>query len=54
MITGLAFVSYSVRDVPAAKFVAPPESGLALARGYPLPMVDHAMERDHALEMYRT
>ena len=43
-----------LRDVPAAKFSAPPTPGLALARGYPLPIVDHAAERDHALEMYRT
>jgi deoxyribodipyrimidine photo-lyase len=43
-----------LRDVPAAKFIAPPTPGLALARGYPLPIVDHAVERDHALEMYRT
>jgi deoxyribodipyrimidine photo-lyase len=43
-----------LRDAPAVKFTAPPTPGLALARGYPLPMVDHAAERDHALEMYRT
>jgi deoxyribodipyrimidine photo-lyase len=43
-----------LRDVPAAKFIAPPTPGLALARGYPLPIVDHAAERDHALEIYRT
>jgi deoxyribodipyrimidine photo-lyase len=43
-----------LRDVPAVKFTASPESGLALAGGYPLPMVDHSVERDNALEMYRT
>ena len=42
-----------LRDVPAAKFCEPPSPGLALARGYPLPMVDHHAERDRALEMYR-
>jgi deoxyribodipyrimidine photo-lyase len=42
-----------LRDVPAARFCEPPSPGLALARGYPLPMVDHAQERDTALEMFR-
>ena len=27
--------------------------GIPLAKGYPLPMVDHHTERDVALEMYR-
>jgi deoxyribodipyrimidine photo-lyase len=43
-----------LRDVPAVKFAAPPTPGLALAKGYPHPVVDHAVERDRALEMYRT
>ena len=43
-----------LRDAPAAKFSAPPSPGYPLASGYPLPIVDHARERDHALEMYRT
>jgi deoxyribodipyrimidine photo-lyase len=42
-----------LRDVPAAKFFAPPTPGIPLAKGYPLPMVDHARERDAALEMFR-
>ncbi len=42
-----------LRDVPAAKLCAPPADGASLARGYPLPMVDHHAERDRALEMYR-
>ncbi len=42
-----------LRDVPAAKLCAPPADGTALARGYPLPVVDHHAERDRALEMYR-
>jgi deoxyribodipyrimidine photo-lyase len=40
-------------DVPAPKFCEPPTPGLALARGYPRPMVDHHRERDAALEMFR-
>jgi len=40
-------------DVHPAHFCAPPSSGLPLARGYPLPMVDHHAERDVALEMFR-
>jgi deoxyribodipyrimidine photo-lyase len=43
-----------LRDVPAEKFTASPTHGLALARGYPLPIVDHAAERDHTLAMYRS
>lgn len=42
-----------LRDVPAARFCEPPTPGLALAKGYPLPMVDHHRERDIALEMFR-
>lgn len=42
-----------LRDVPAAKLCEPPAPGLPLARGYPLPMVDHHAERDRALDMYR-
>jgi deoxyribodipyrimidine photo-lyase len=42
-----------LRDVPAKQFCAPPTPGLPLAKGYPLPMADHARERDVALEMYR-
>jgi deoxyribodipyrimidine photo-lyase len=42
-----------LRDVPAAKLCQPPEPGLPLAKGYPLPMVDHARERDAALSMFK-
>jgi len=42
-----------LRDVPAGKFCAPPETGGALAKGYPGPMIDHAREREAALEMFR-
>ena len=40
-----------LRDVPAARLCTPPET--PLAKGYPLPMVDHAAERDAALDMFR-
>ena len=40
-----------LRDVPGARFCAPPDT--ALVQGYPLPMVDHAQARDAALEMFR-
>lgn len=40
-----------LRDVDPAKFMAPP-NGVALARNYPLPMVDHSVEREVALAAY--
>ncbi len=40
-----------LRDVPTAQMHGPPER--PLAKGYPLPMVDHAAEREAALEMFR-
>lgn len=40
-----------LRDVPAARLHEP--SGAPLAKGYPLPMVDHSTERDVSLEMFR-
>lgn len=43
-----------LKDVPAERFFAPPASGLPLAKGYPLPMVDHATERDRTLQRFRT
>ncbi|MDB6156135.1 MAG: phrB [Chthoniobacteraceae bacterium] len=42
-----------LRDVPPARLYAPPASGIALAKNYPLPIVDHAKERDVTLDMYR-
>ncbi len=42
-----------LRDVPGRKLSEPAAPGLALAKGYPLPMVDHSRERDVALDMYR-
>lgn len=40
-----------LRDVPAARLHHPPAAG-PLAPGYPLPMVDHAAEREVCLEMF--
>lgn len=42
-----------LRDVPAPALAKPPSPGMPIARGYPVPMVDHAKERDIALEMFR-
>lgn len=43
-----------LKDVPAAALLAPPAGGLLpLARGYPLPMVDHSRERDITLAMFK-
>ncbi len=41
-----------LRDVPARKLHEPP-AGLPLVKGYPLTMVDHAKEREAALDMFR-
>ncbi|MDB6174452.1 MAG: Deoxyribodipyrimidine photo-lyase [Chthoniobacteraceae bacterium] len=42
-----------LRDVAPARLYAPPASGIALAKNYPLPIVDHSKERDVTLDMYR-
>jgi deoxyribodipyrimidine photo-lyase len=42
-----------LRDVPSTKLCEPPSPGLAIAEGYPLPVVDHATARDEVLEMFR-
>ena len=41
-----------LRDVPSVKFLTAP-AGLRIAPGYPLPMVDHARERDVTLAMFK-
>lgn len=41
-----------LRDVPPKKFYAPPEDGRSLAKGYPLPMVDHAEAREKTLQLF--
>jgi deoxyribodipyrimidine photo-lyase len=42
-----------LRGLPPAVLHQPPLPGTTLARGYPPPMVDHAAEREHTLEMFR-
>ena len=41
-----------LKDVPVEKFLAPPANGRPIAPGYPLPMVDHATERDRCLARF--
>lgn len=40
-------------DVEPKKFQAPPENGVPLAVGYPLPCVDHKTERDRTLAIFK-
>ena len=42
-----------LRDVPAGKLCEPPTPGLPIAKGYPLPIVDHSAARDAVLEMFK-
>ncbi len=42
-----------LRDVPAVRLQAPPADGRPLARGYPLPVVDHAAEREETLRRFK-
>ncbi len=42
-----------LRDASAKSLCTPPATGLRLAKNYPLPIVDHAHERDVTLDMYR-
>ena len=42
-----------LRSVPVDKLHEPPRDGCPLAKDYPLPMVDHAAERERALRMYK-
>jgi deoxyribodipyrimidine photo-lyase len=42
-----------LRDVPPAKLAEPPAPGASIAKGYPQPIVEHAVEREAALEIYR-
>jgi deoxyribodipyrimidine photo-lyase len=41
-----------LKDVPAPLLHEPPKPGLRLAKGYPLPMVDHHAERDRCLAIF--
>jgi deoxyribodipyrimidine photo-lyase len=42
-----------LRDVPARKFLEAPSDGKPIAAGYPLPMVDHGVERDETLRRFK-
>ncbi|MEO8352018.1 MAG: deoxyribodipyrimidine photo-lyase [Chthoniobacteraceae bacterium] len=42
-----------LRDVDPAKLKTPPSDGSPIAKGYPAPMIDHAREREAALEMFK-
>jgi deoxyribodipyrimidine photolyase len=42
-----------LRDVDAARFMVPPADGASIAKNHPPPMVDHAVEREVTLEMFR-
>lgn len=41
-----------LKDVSPQHFQAPPKGGRALAPGYPLPIVDHATERERTLALF--
>lgn len=41
-----------LKDVPAPLLHEPPKPGQPLAKGYPLPMVDHHTERDRCLAIF--
>ena len=41
-----------LKDVPAPLLHEPPKPGLPLAKGYPLPMLDHHNERDRCLAIF--
>lgn len=40
-------------DLPPSSFLKPPENGILIARGYPLPCVDHKSERDRTLAIFK-
>ena len=42
-----------LRDVPVERLFAPPGDDEPLAKGYPLPCVDHAEERDRTLAIFK-
>lgn len=41
-----------LKGVSPERFLAPPKDGRALAPGYPLPIVDHAKERERTLALF--
>ena len=42
-----------LKDVPPEKLQAPPANGVPLAKDYPLPIVDHAEERERTLKRFK-
>jgi len=42
-----------LKDTPAKLLMAPPKDGRLIARDYPLPIVDHAAERNRTLEIFK-
>jgi len=42
-----------LKDVSAKLLTAPPKDGKPIAHGYPLPIVDHATERNRTLEIFK-
>lgn len=42
-----------LKDVPAKQLASPPKDGKPIAKGYPLPIVDHAAERNRTLEIFK-
>ena len=41
-----------LRDVSQKLFCKPPAPGISLAKNYPAPMLDHAEERNHTLDLF--
>jgi deoxyribodipyrimidine photo-lyase len=41
-----------LREVSPERFMEPPAGGRSIAAGYPLPMVEHAKERDRTLAIF--
>lgn len=42
-----------LRDIPASRLHAPPDDNRPVARGYPLPMLDHSAEREKTLQIFK-
>jgi len=41
-----------LKDIPAEQLMEPPKDGRPLVPGYPLPIVDHSVERDRTLAIF--
>ena len=42
-----------LRDVPTRRLMEPPKDGQPIAPSYPAPIVDHAVERNRTLAMFK-